>query len=166
MNSKDTLLFRYRLVLSLFIAGLVASGLTAFPLRLELSIAAKLLGITDPASYNNMPGLPGWIAYVDYGLQETYARFPFFGYASDWLAFGHLVIAMFFILPLLNPTRHQAVLYVGLVACAGVPAIALICGPIREIPFLWTLIDCSFGIIGAIPLLYCVRLTKKMNAHP
>jgi hypothetical protein len=35
----------------------------------------------------------------------------------------------------------------------------LISGPIRGVPFFWTLIDCSFGIVGAIPLLYCLRLT-------
>jgi uncharacterized membrane protein len=25
------------------------------------------------------------------------------------------------------------------------------------------LIDCSFGIVGAIPLLYCLRLTRKID---
>jgi len=46
-----------------------------------------------------------------------------------------------------------------LIACAGVIGVALISGPIRGVPFFWTLIDCSFGIVGAIPLLYCLRLT-------
>ena len=30
-------------------------------------------------------------------------------------------------------------------------------------PFFWTLIDCSFGVVGAIPLLYCLRLTRKID---
>jgi hypothetical protein len=64
---------------------------------------------------------------------------------------------------LVNPARYQAVLHVGLTACAGVIVLALICGPIRSILFFWTLIDCSFGIVGAIPLLYYVRVTKKMD---
>jgi hypothetical protein len=54
-------------------------------------------------------------------------------------------------------------LRVGLAACAGVIVLALICGPIRSIPFFWTLIDCSFGIFGAIPLFYCLRLTAKRD---
>ena len=157
------MLFRYRLILGFFIFGLIVSGLTAFVLPTELEILSRLLGISDPFSYAEMQGLRRWIAFVQFGLDQTYSRFPFLGYATDWLAFGHLVIAVFFILPLLDPTRYRGVLSVGLVACAGVIAIALICRPIRGIPFYWRLIDCSFGVVGAIPLLYCLHLTKKMN---
>jgi len=40
-------------------------------------------------------------------------------------------------------------------ACVGVIPLALICGPLRGIPFYWQLIDCSFGVVGFIPLLIC-----------
>jgi hypothetical protein len=158
------LLFRYRLVLGLFIAGLIVSGLTAFPLRAELSTLSRFLGIADPTAYPDLQGPRHWIAFVYFGLQQTYSQFPFFGYATDWLAFGHLVIAVFFVGPFIAPKRNSWVLYVGLAARAGVIMIALICGPIRGIPFGWRLIDCSFGVVGAIPLLYCLRLTRKMDA--
>jgi hypothetical protein len=161
LNNR-TILFRYRLVLGLFIFGLIISGLSAFPLRLELAILSNVFGISDPSAYVEMQGLRRWIAFVYFGLQETYSRFPFFGYATDWLAFGHFVIAGFFILPFANPTRYRAVLHVGLAACAGVIVLAVICGLIRSIPFFWTLIDCSFGIVGAIPLLYCLHLIKRL----
>jgi hypothetical protein len=157
-----TILFRYRLVLGLFLISITLSGLSALPLQRELSIICKLFGISDPSAYVDMQGLPRWIAFVAFGLRETYSHFPFFGYATDWLAFGHFVIAGFFILPLINPARYRAVLHVGLAACAGVIALALICGPVRSIPFFWTLIDCSFGIVGAIPLFYCLHLTKRL----
>lgn len=157
---------RYRISLGSFIFGLIVSGLSAFPLRWELSILSKLLGITDSAKYGEMHDLQRWIAFVEFGLRETYLRFPFFGYATDWLAFGHFVIAAFFVLPLINPVRYRGILYVGLIACAGVILVALICGPIRGIPFFWTLIDCSFGILGALPLFYCLSLTKKMPNIP
>lgn len=64
------------------------------------------------------------------------------------------------------PFDDRGVLYIGLVACAGVILVALICGPIRGIPFFWTLIDCSFGVLGAIPLFYCLSLTQKMPNIP
>ncbi len=156
-------LTRYRRALGLFIFGLILSGLTAFPLRAELLACTRLLGISDPAAFGSLHGMRHWIAFVAYGLEQTYQRFPFFGYASDWLGFGHLVIAMFFVLPLLDPRRYRAVLNVGLCACAGVFLVALLCGPIREIPWGWRLIDCSFGLLGAIPLLYCLRLTDRME---
>ncbi len=156
-------LSRYRRALGLFIFGLVVSGLTAFPLRAELAAVSNLLGIPDPSAYASLHGLRHWIAFVSFGLQQTYAHFPFFGYASDWLGFGHLVIALFFVLPLIDPRRYRGVLNIGVIACAGVFFIALVCGPIREIPWFWRLIDCGFGLLGAIPLLYCLRLSNRME---
>lgn len=91
-----------------------------------------------------------------------HARYPWLAYGTDWLAFGHLVIALFFVAPWRDPVRNAWVLKVGLVACAGVIANALICGPMRGIPFYWQLIDCSFGVLGALPLLYCLHLSKRM----
>jgi hypothetical protein len=44
-----------------------------------------------------------------------------------------------------------------LIACAGVIPLALIAGQIRGIPLPWRLIDCSFGVFGALPLLICGR---------
>jgi hypothetical protein len=41
--------------------------------------------------------------------------------------------------------------------------LAFICGPIRHIPFYWQLIDCSFGIIGIIPLFFCYRWIKQLE---
>jgi hypothetical protein len=159
------LLIRYRLSLSVFILGLVLAGVTAFPLLHELSLLAAWLGISDPAGYQSLSGLQRWIAFVYFGLQQTHAHFPFLAYGTDWLAFGHLVIAMFFIGPFLAPLRNEWVLYIGLVACVAVFPLALICGPIRQIPFYWTLIDCSFGFFGLIPLLYCLHLTRRMREH-
>lgn len=66
----------------------------------------------------------------------------------------------FFIGPLIDPLSSRATLYAGIAACLGVIPLALICGPIRGIPFYWQLVDCSFGVIGILPLLYCLRLLK------
>ena len=146
------MLARYRIALGIFIIGLILSGISALPLRWELSILDRWLGDSG--------NLGHFISHVHSALVQTYSQFPFFGYGTDWLGFGHFVIAAFFVLPLIDPIKYRAVLYVGLVACAGVIVLALIAGPIRGIPFFWTLIDCSFGIFGAIPLLYCLRLTQ------
>ncbi|HSV62098.1 MAG TPA: hypothetical protein VLH83_02025 [Chthoniobacterales bacterium] len=156
-------LIAFRVSLGLFIAGLIISGVTAFPLLRELSLLSRWLGINDPAAYETLPGVRGWIAFVFFGLQKTYAAFPFVGYGTDWLAFGHLIIALFFIGPWRDPVGNAWVLRVGVVACAAFIPLALICGNIRDIPFEWRLIDCSFGVLGAIPLFYCLHLTKKLS---
>jgi hypothetical protein len=159
---KRTLL-AYRLSLSLFIGGLVLSGLTAFAVLPELSLLCRWLGIGDPATYETLSGLRRWLAFVFFGLQKTYAAFPFVAYGTDWLAFGHFIIALFFVGPLRDPIRNVWVLRIGVIACAAVIPLALICGHIRDIPFGWRLLDCSFGILGAIPLLFCLHLTRKLS---
>ena len=128
----------------------------------ELTLLCRWLGIDDPSTYETLSGLRRWIAFVFVGLQKTYATFPFIGYGTDWLAFGHLIIALFFVGPFRDPVRSAWVLRVGLVACAGVIPLALICGAIRDIPLAWRFLDCSFGVLGAVPLLYCLRLTRKI----
>lgn len=71
MNTNQRpLLFRYRLCLAAFIIGLIVSGLTAFPLRTELSILSKLIGISDPAASVDAHGLRHWVGFVDVGLRE------------------------------------------------------------------------------------------------
>ena len=48
--ARDVMIFRYRLVLGVFIAALVLSGLTAFPLLHELELLARILGIPSDAA--------------------------------------------------------------------------------------------------------------------
>ena len=160
MNSP---LRRYRISLGFFILGLIVSGLTTFPLQWEISVLTRFLGPASIVDDGWADALRHWLAFVESGIRENHARFPFFFYATDWLGFAHLVIAAFFVLPFLDPVKYKAVLYIGLAACAGVLVVAFVCGPIRDIPLGWRLIDSSFGIVGAVPLWYCLHLTKKLD---
>jgi hypothetical protein len=148
-----------RLWLSLFIAGLFLSGITAFPLEHETAWLASLLD-THPILPH---GMILWIDRVHQALYDDSIHAPFLAYGTDWLAFAHLVLAVAFLGPLIDPVRNKWVLQFGLIACAGVPALALIAGPIRGIPLLWRLIDCSFGVFGAIPLLIALRRTSQLE---
>ena len=161
--NHDQILRRYRLVLGAFMVGLVLSGVTAFPLLHELELLAQILGIPADAVPSALGGLQFWIATVRDGLRAMHAAYPWLAYGTDWLAFGHIVIALFFIGPWRDPVANAWVLQIGLVACAGVLPLALICGMIRGIPFFWRLIDCTFGILGALPLLYCLKLTRQLR---
>jgi hypothetical protein len=151
---------RIRIVLALFIVGLVVSGVTAFPLRWELGLLARWLTPHDGVSAT---GLKAWILAVQAGKEATDVRYPFLAYGTDWLAFGHLAIAVFFVGPWLDPVRNQFVISAGLVACVGVVLLALIAGPIRGIPFKWRLIDCSFGVVGAVPLILVRTWTRRLE---
>ena len=146
-----------RFWLALFITGLILSGITAFPLQSELQrLVASLQGSSLHAPAESIHLLP-WLARVCDALTTTNARYPFLAYGTDWLAFAHLVIAVAFIGPFLDPVRNKWVVIFGLIACAGVIPLALIAGHFRAIPLPWRLIDSSFGAFGAIPLLLCLR---------
>ncbi|HVF84712.1 MAG TPA: hypothetical protein VM821_01920 [Abditibacteriaceae bacterium] len=155
---------RIRILLCGFIVGLVLSGLTAFPLTWELQILARMLGIPAGANPQDFSGLSWWIATVRNALLDTDAKYPFLAYGTDWLAFAHLVIASAFIGPLKDPVRNIWVLEWAMIACIGVLPLALICGPLRGIPFGWQLIDCSFGVVGIVPLWICRSWTKQLEA--
>ena len=152
-----------RIWLAVFIAGLVLSGLTAFPLATEMHWLVSALHTSWIEPVAQSAGLLAWIERVSGALAATDARYPFLAYGTDWLAFAHLVIAVAFIGPLIDPVRNKWVITFGLIACAGVIPLALIAGQAREIPLAWRLVDCSFGVLGSVPLFVCRRLIAAME---
>jgi hypothetical protein len=150
---------RIRRWLALFIVGLALSGVTAFPLQHELDLLVRLVG---PPGSGTLDPLQRWIAFVHDGLHDTYAKYPFVAYGTDWLAFAHLILAVLFVGPYRDPVRNKFVVDFGLFACVAILPLALIAGPIRGIPFGWRLIDCSFGLFGAVPLLFVRREINAM----
>lgn len=162
-SSRARTLTRCRAALIVFIAGLVLGGLTAFPLLFELNLLSSWLGIDTTASPDAYVGLRFWISTVRLGLERTDAAYPWLAYGTDWLAFAHLAIAVFFIGPLIDPARNRWILVSGIILCAAVVPTAMIAGAVRGIPPYWRLIDCSFGVFGAIPLIYCLRLSMELE---
>jgi hypothetical protein len=148
-----------RIAVGIVIAGLVVSGVTAIPLLHELNFLAKLL-----ASDGGQTDLSRWILKVREGLEVTYEEYPFIAYGTDWLAFAHLMIALFFILPWRDPVRYEGVLKVGVAASLGVIPLAFICGPLRGIPLGWRILDGSFGLLCLPPLLFALREVRKLAA--
>jgi hypothetical protein len=153
---------RYRASLLLFVAGLLVSGLTAGPLLAELRLLCAWLGVPAGAGAAGLGGLRFWLVTVREGLERTYAAYPWVAYGTDWLAFAHVAIAVFFVGPYLEPARNRWVLQAGLACCALVVPTALIAGALRGIPLYWRLLDCSFGVFGSVPLLYCLMLSYEL----
>jgi hypothetical protein len=145
----------------IFIICISLSGITAFPLEAELCFLDK------HADYF-FPAISEWIHRVYTGIKNTNDSYPFIAYGTDWLAFAHLIIALLFIGPLMNPIRNKWIIDWGILCCILVFPLALIAGPNRGIPFFHRLIDCSFGFIGIIPLIFVrnkiILLEKKFQA--
>jgi hypothetical protein len=163
MNKEENLLKIIRCITVFYILSLVFWGVTAFPLQWEMDIACKILSISPDVSPETYTGFKFWIAHVYEGLSETNSAYPFLAYGTDWLAFSHLVIAVAFIGVYVKPVRNIWIVYFGMIACLGVIPLALICGAIREIPFYWRMIDCSFSVSGIIPLLLLRKYIKQLE---
>ncbi|MEV4683738.1 hypothetical protein [Streptomyces kurssanovii] len=164
MSERAALLRAIRVWLAFFVVCLVLSGVTAFPLVTELRLLEDLLGSAASPVPEHLPALMEWIGRVREGLDATEAAYPFVLYGTDWLAFAHLVIAVAFYGPYRDPVRNVWVVEFGMIACAGIIPLALICGPVRGIPFWWSVIDMSFGVFGVIPLYLVRRRIKRLEA--
>jgi hypothetical protein len=136
----------------LFIFGLFLSGLTAIPLESELNLLMHWLA---PNPDQPQTAIVAWVLKIQTALADTARSHPVLFYGTDWLAFGHFMIAIAFLGALLDPIRNRWLYDFGLLACLCVIPYAMIFGGIRGIPFWWRLIDCSFGVLGAVPLWWC-----------
>jgi hypothetical protein len=138
------------------IAGLTLSGVTAFPIESELAIAVNNINIFSPRMQH-------WLTTIYTAIKTTNAQFPFLSYGTDWLAFAHIIIAIVFVGPFRDPVRNIWVLQFGMIACVLILPLAFIAGPLRHIPVFWQLVDCSFGVVGIIPLYIAYRYTKQLE---
>jgi hypothetical protein len=154
--NEEQLKKRIRIWVALFIIGLALSGITAFPIETELVFLSAHSTIF-PAAMGH------WINTVYDAVKDTNQKYPYLAYGTDWLAFGHLVIATAFIGPLKDPVKNVWVIQFGMIACVMVLPLAFIVGPVRGIPVYWRCIDCCFGIFGIIPLYICYKSIRKLE---
>jgi hypothetical protein len=142
---------RVKYLLIFFVVSLVISGLTAVPIKLEIDILQRIVG-EGTFMERIWPAMAHWISFLHRGITDMAQQYRFIFYGNDWLAFAHVVIAVAFWGPLKDPVKNIWVIEFGMIACVLVIPTAMICGPIRGIPFFWRLLDCSFGVFGIIPL--------------
>ena len=138
-----------------FMIMLFISGVTALPAEWELSIVIRFF---DESSF-----MGGWLNDVYIAIKDTNEKYPYLFYGYDWLAFSHVVLAIVFIGPYKDPVKNKWVIEFGAIACLLVIPFAFIAGYFRGIPFWWRLIDCSFGILGLIPLGICYNKINEIE---
>lgn len=163
MNREQILRRRVRWFTSFFILGLVVSGATAIPLNWELGWLVDWFGLAGQTSGATTSEMGRWLLKVHEALQDTGSKHPLLFYGTDWLAFGHFVIAIAFVGALRDPVRNRWLFDFGLIACVLVIPFALGFGALRGIPFWWRLIDCSFGVGGFVPLWFCRKWAREIE---
>jgi hypothetical protein len=162
MTRAEQLQKRIRGLVWLFIVALLISGLTAIPLEWELEVARKLVGADGVSPDSVKSGLAFWLTRVHESIKATNAQYPFLAYGTDWLAFGHVVIALAFVGALRDPVRNIWLFEFGMIACVLVIPWAFVFGAVRGIPVYWRLIDCSFGVFGFVPLWFGYQWTWEL----
>lgn len=153
-----TLLKKNPLLILFFIVALILSGVTAFPVETELRWM-----LNHPSLVPSFAQI--WLQNVYYAMVETNTKYPMLAYGFDWLAFAHIVIAMAFIGPLKDPEKNKWIIDWAVLACIAVLPLAFIAGPIRKIPMFHILFDCSFGVLGLVPLFICRNMIKKLGKN-
>jgi hypothetical protein len=138
-----------------FMTALVISGLTAIPVRAEINFLYRISG--------DIGFVQSWMEQLQEGINETGDKYPFLFYGYDWLAFAHIVLAILFIGPLRDPVKNKWVIEFGMIACLLIIPVAFIAGHFRGIPFWWRMVDCSFGVLGLIPLWVCLNKIRKLE---
>ncbi len=146
---------KIKVCLWIVVIGLVASGATAIPLREEMAALCRIVPASSSIGF--------WVFKIRDALVEVDAKYPFLNYGTDWLAFGHFVIAIAFIGPLRDPIRNRWVVQFGMIACALILPYAFLMGAARGIPLGWRLADCAFGILGVLPLWCAHRLIRRLE---
>ncbi len=150
---KTTEIKKIRQIVVVFIVLLVLSGVTAFPLVAEVNWMVA-----------NIQSFPTFFHVWIYKVYDSVHQTPSIVlYGTDWLAFAHIIISLFFIGVYQDPVRNKFTIHVGIVACLAVFPLAFICGPIREIPFYHQVIDCCFGLLGLVPLFYIKNKIKLLE---
>jgi hypothetical protein len=153
INNNNKLNRRIKIYITIVIVGLAVSGITAFPIESELAL------LTRPGN----SAMNHWLTTIYQAVKTTNQTYPWLSYGTDWLAFAHIMLAILFIGPLRDPVKNSWVIQFGMIACAAIFPLAFIAGSIRSIPVFWRLIDCSFGVIGIIPLYLSYAAIKKLN---
>jgi hypothetical protein len=154
MNSNSITIIRVWIVF--FMIALLLSGITAIPINNELEFLLRC----------NLPStVQWWLRKVLNSYNTVESNYPFLLYGYDWLAFAHIILAILFIGPYRDPIRNIWVIQFGLIACLLILPLAFIAGSFRGIPIGWQLIDCSFGVLGSVPLIIIYKKTQKLNNH-
>lgn len=162
-QEADALRRRIRRWTAFFMFGVVVSGLTAIPIATEVALGESLLG-EDFSAGGRLPAtVAAWLRTVRDAVAKADAEAPLLFYGTDWLAFGHVAIAIAFVGALRDPVRNRWLFRFGMIACALVPVWAFVFGPLRGIPLWWRLIDSAFGIAGFVPMWLCDRWAERLE---
>lgn len=157
-HANNGLRKKIRMALLLTIAGLIASGLSAIPLKTELNFVLQFR--------EQLPVLlVEWFDKVNLAITETSEKYPLVLYGYDWLGFAHVLIALAFIGPLLDPVKNQWVVIWGMMASALTIAMALVAERFRDIPFFWSLIDAAIGAGAFLILWICNTWINQLKTR-
>ena len=162
MDSAAKLKLKIRILLTVFATALFVIGLTALPLVSEVNWFKNNFG-SGTFMEDVFAPLAKWIDTLHEAVLVTDENYPFMMYATDWLAFGHFVLAVAFFGAIGDPVRNKWIVKLGMIACICVIPFALICGHTRGIPYYMQFIDCCFGIIGFVPLCFCRRYINHLE---
>ena len=152
---------RAKWMLGIVACGLFVAGVTIWPAVPELKWGVRLIwGDAEPVG-----ALHTFVLQALAGLEHMNVEYPFMLYAHDWLAYAHIMLAILFAGAMRDPVRNVWIVQCGLIMCALVPVLALICIPIRGIPMVWFWLDFMFAPAAALPLIIALLDIRRAESR-
>ncbi len=155
-TTSASIVGRIRWLTGFVIFGLVLSGLSAIPLKPQLELAQHVVGRGGNAAAE-------WVATLLSGLETIQEKAPFILYGLDWLAFAHIALGVLFLGAWKDPVRNVWLFQFGLIVCALLIPWSMVSGAFRSIPLWHRAVDCSFGLVCAVPLGLALKLTRELE---
>lgn len=152
-----------RLMLGIVAAGLLASGITCYFLKWEVSTTLDIVWNRTPDRIPLMEGEYELFVKVEKGLVDIGRNFPEFFLGTDWLGFAHIVLAILFIGAIRDPVRNVWIVQFGMISAVMVVIAAFIFGHMRGLPPIHYFVDASFGFCAFIPLYLAYRRIKLID---
>lgn len=154
---------RVQVLLLLFIVILVGGGLTMLFLKSELALLAAKAAAPG-SMLQTYPALAQTIVSAHQGVSDVYANYAGFAYCMDWLGLFHILLAIFFLKPLINPEGHDWIIHAGIIISVLITFMPFLSGSFRGIPLYWQLSDGSLGVVCLIDLWFCAKYLKELNS--
>ena len=142
--------------LKVFIAVLILSGLCYFSLPF---LSKKILSFID--AFGIRGELYSFAMKLIQAANYNEAHYPFMGYSTDLLGFAHLTFALLFGGAVMDPNKNEWVIRFGLMVCVLLIPTVLLAGWVREIPIIWRVVNCFFGVFGFALLFKVFKMVKS-----
>jgi hypothetical protein len=152
-----------RMMLTVVSLGLFVSGMTCYFLPWELTTIIDIVWGRGADAWTGFSEMHTFILKMEAAIYHVNEHYPEMFLGTDYLGFAHILLAILFIGPIINPVKNIWVVHFGMICCVLVIPAAFLFGYLRGAPTMHYFVDASFGIGAMLFLLIAMRKIMTME---